>query len=476
MDWNILLGLFFLGVIVYCLLQIKRLWRKGHVAGQILKHFRNATPHQLAITERRFPHYMRGTVSAAVEQILREWSEIQDWMCLKKAHEEEPPSFNECLEVSLHQAPPRVVPPVYEDIDIGEDAPQAVLTDGFWLVERQGHPLAVMMVPYSDYQTGKGIRIEVATLADEAARKVSQEFLKQLEKSVQQATTYRGKVLSLESSERSFWGTAAAVKVHQLKSVERDTIILPSQTIELLERNVMQFIQQRPKLAQYRQSLKKGLLFYGPPGTGKSLTIQYLAGHLAEHTTLIITAEQVGYFAEYMQLARLLQPSLVVLEDVDLIARQREEIGSACGESLLNRLLNEMDGLAPDAEILFVLTTNRPEALEQALASRPGRVDQAIEFPLPDADGRERLIRLYAGDLAISPEVLRTMVLRTQGASAAFIKEFLRRSLQFHLVGASETELTLDSVNQALDELLFSGGTLNLKLLGVKPILEPEQT
>ena len=48
--------------------------------------------------------------------------------------------------------------------------------------------------------------------------------------------------------------------------------------------------------------------------------------------------------------------------------------------SALNKLLNEMDGLREDAEILFILTTNRPEQLEPALASRPGRIDQAIEF------------------------------------------------------------------------------------------------
>ena len=54
-----------------------------------------------------------------------------------------------------------------------------------------------------------------------------------------------------------------------------------------------------------------------------------------------------------------------------------------CNEVLLNRLLNEMDGLTEEADILFILTTNRPEALEAALTSRPGRIDQAIEFPRP---------------------------------------------------------------------------------------------
>src|ERR1700678_2196824 len=108
-------------------------------------------------------------------------------------------------------------------------------------------------------------------------------------------------------------------------------------------------------------------------------------------TTLLISAEQVGLLGEYMTLARLLQPSVVVIEDVDLIAADRENLNT-CEEVLLNKLLNEMDGLNEEADILFILTSNRPEALERALASRPGRVDQAIEFPLPDGDGRAKLV------------------------------------------------------------------------------------
>ena len=93
-----------------------------------------------------------------------------------------------------------------------------------------------------------------------------------------------------------------------------------------------------------------------------------------------------------------------------------------------------MDGLKEEADILFILTTNRPEALEAALASRPGRVDQAIEFPLPDEEGREKLVRLYArgrgtGGRTWSGQVVK----RTERVSAAFIKELMRRSVQFHL-------------------------------------------
>ena len=66
---------------------------------------------------------------------------------------------------------------------------------------------------------------------------------------------------------------------------------------------------------------------------------------------------------------------------------------------MLNLLLNEMDGLAPEARMLFVLTTNRPEVLEPALAARPGRVDQVIEIALPGEAERRLLVERYAGRL-----------------------------------------------------------------------------
>ena len=86
---------------------------------------------------------------------------------------------------------------------------------------------------------------------------------------------------------------------------------------------------------------------------------------------MLITAEQVGHLSEYMTLARLLQPSVVVIEDVDLIVRDRATMNSACEEVMLNKLLNEMDGLKKSADILFILTTNRPEA--GRLADGPAR-------------------------------------------------------------------------------------------------------
>jgi len=227
---------------------------------------------------------------------------------------------------------------------------------------------------------------------------------------------------------------------------------------------------QGAAMRKFGMATKKGLLFYGPPGTGKTHTIHYLIGALPGRTTLLVTAEQVGAIAEYAALARLLQPSVVVIEDVDLIARDRAQSG-VCEQSLLNRLLNEMDGLRENADVLFFLTTNRPEALEEALAARPGRIDQAIEFPLPDAAGRRKLVRLYSARAEIDDETVAEVVRRTEGVSAAFIKELMRRAAQFHLEcepHAERLDLEMNDFEQALEELLFAGGEFNRRVLGAE--------
>jgi ATP-dependent 26S proteasome regulatory subunit len=167
-----------------------------------------------------------------------------------------------------------------------------------------------------------------------------------------------------------------------------------------------------------------------------------------------------------MGLARLLVPAMVVIEDVDLIARDRNEMDGPCEESLLNRLLNEMDGLKEDADILFVLTTNRPEELESALAGRPGRIDQAIEVPVPDDIGRGKLVRLYGRGLTLETEIVDEAVRRTEGVSAAFIKELMRRIAQSAITRDGGQSVILADIDEALSDMLFAGGRLNVRLRG----------
>ena len=416
----------------------------------------------LAITERQFPYRVRADLQRGIDSLL-ETVRVLHFCGVRKQYAREGVNFTELL-VRDRNNPAIAVPPQYEEIDIGEDRPVRCLMTGLWLLEDGGTRFALFLEPIAPNARWDGIRLQVA--ADSAAgARVAQQVFTHFEEAVRQARSYRGKVLSLEW-EQSYSGAASGIKVHRLRRVARDQVILPRTTLELLERNVIQFVRQRARLAEWGLATKKGLLFYGPPGTGKTHTIHYLAAELPGTTTLLISAEQVGLLGEYMTLARLLQPSLVVIEDADLIARDRAHMDSACEEVLLNKLLNEMDGLKEDADILFVLTTNRPEALEAALTARPGRIDQAIEFPFPDAEGRQKLLRLYARGMPVADETVQATVRKTEGVSAAFIKELMRRAAQFRLERGGDDGVRGEDVDNALQELLFRGGSLNRKLLG----------
>ena len=334
-----------------------------------------------------------------------------------------------------------------------------------WLMEEEGRRYAVFLSPSKEYGRHTGSYLEIAVAAGPEGVKIVSGIFRDAEEALKEAQSYRGKVLSLESADM-YSGQVVGVRVHRLEPVGKEDLVLAESTVTLLERNVISFARQRHELSRHKMSLKKGLLFYGPPGTGKTFTIRYLATQLPDHTVLLVTAEQVGLIQEYIALARLLQPSMVVIEDADLIARNRAEMGNICEESALNRLLNEMDGLAEDAEMIFVLTTNRPEMIEPAVAGRPGRIDQAIEFPLPDENDRRRLARIYAREVPVSEETVRQIASRTRNVSAAFIKELMRRSTQFYIERNTNGDLSIGDIDGALNEMLFAGGRLNVRLLG----------
>src|ERR1043166_6044688 len=393
----------------------KRRAKPSLVLDEVVKHFRPLPLTEIITASREYPIAARVDLQEAVRKGLHERYQSR-LIGVHRMYGHSTMTFPDLLNT---QHDPVVIGPLqHSEIDIGEMLPARCLRQGLWLCNSAGLKFGVLMTPVERYGRDGGTHLEIAVPPGEAAAELSRTILDQLEKVVNECRSYRGKVISLEAADR--YGDAGAVKVHKLRTVRREEVILPEQTLRLLEQNVTGFIQRRDLLRELGMAAKKGLLFYGPPGTGKTYTIQYLATQLPGHTTLLVTAEQVTLLEHYFQLARFLQPSMLVIEDVDLIARAREQMRGGCEESLLNKLLNEMDGLGEDTGTLFVLTTNRPEQLEAALASRPGRIDQAIEFPLPDKGGRAKLVRLYARGLEISEELIEVIVAKTNRASAAF--------------------------------------------------------
>jgi ATP-dependent 26S proteasome regulatory subunit len=213
--------------------------------------------------------------------------------------------------------------------------------------------------------------------------------------------------------------------------------------------------------------MKRGLLLYGPPGTGKTLVTRYVINAMQGRTVLLLTGRGMGLISQSCAMARALQPATVVLEDVDLVAEERTRHDPGCN-ALLFELLNEMDGLEDDADVVFILTTNRPDILEPALASRPGRIDQAIEVPAPDASCRRRLFALYGRGLSLPEGSIETFVRRTDGVSAAFIKELVRRAALFAADEGADVAVKDRHVDEALHELVVQGGELTKSLLGAK--------
>jgi ATP-dependent 26S proteasome regulatory subunit len=192
----------------------------------------------------------------------------------------------------------------------------------------------------------------------------------------------------------------------------------------------------------------------------------YLAGRTQGRTVLLTTGRGLGMISSVAQMARILQPSTVVVEDVDLIAQERGMPGVQT-QPLLFELLNEMDGLRDDVDVLFVLTTNRPDILEPALAARPGRVDLAVALPLPDAEARRKLFALYARGLRLDVNDLDPFIARTEGASPAYIKELLRKAAVFGAIDGDGTtvRITDKHLDQAMDELT-EGGRLAERIAG----------
>jgi ATP-dependent 26S proteasome regulatory subunit len=208
---------------------------------------------------------------------------------------------------------------------------------------------------------------------------------------------------------------------------------------------------------------------------GKTHTIRYLMSRLPQTTVLMLSSNLLHLIREACSVARTLQPSMLIVEDVDLIGEER---GHRSSNPLLFQLLNEMDGLGEDVDVTFVLTTNRVDVLEPALAARPGRIDHAVEIPIPDAEGRRRLLAVYRGGLQLELADPERVIERTEGVTASFIKELLRRAAlnAADQDGASAADgpqralrVTDAHVHAALDVLLDDRNRLTRVLLGAQP-------
>nr|WP_241739952.1 MULTISPECIES: AAA family ATPase [Microbacterium] len=339
----------------------------------------------------------------------------------------------------------------------GPATSRRVVAMGVRLLMHEGAPIALTQRAASEQMGRPSAVLEVMG----ADPDVVSSFLARVRALMVEHSVLRGQVLSFTPTE--FGRSDAGATFLNRPIVTVDDVILPEGVLDEIVQHVIGIGEHRELLRAAGQHLKRGVLLYGPPGTGKTLTIRHLLTRSVGTTVILLTGTSIRFISAAAEIARTFQPSIVVLEDIDLVAMERH----TSPQPLLFEVLEALDGLDGDADVAFVMTTNRVEVLERALAERPGRVDLAVEVPLPALGERERLFRHYAHGLDLTDETLTAAAARTDGVTGSFAKELIRRSV---LLAAAQGEDMADAhLRAALDELMSARRHLTRRMLGTEP-------
>jgi cell division protease FtsH len=202
---------------------------------------------------------------------------------------------------------------------------------------------------------------------------------------------------------------------------------------------VVDFLKNPAKYKAMGARTPKGVLMIGPAGTGKTLLARATAGEANVAFFSMAGSEfmemLVGVGAsrvrDLFNTAKKSQPSIIFIDEVDAIGRQRGA-GFMGGhderEQTLNQILVEMDGFTQNEQIVVIAATNRPDVLDPALV-RPGRFDRRVMLDLPDIEGRKAILGIHAkGKPFIADVVWDKVAKRTVGFSGADLENMLNEA------------------------------------------------
>jgi cell division protease FtsH len=193
---------------------------------------------------------------------------------------------------------------------------------------------------------------------------------------------------------------------------------------------IVEFLKDPNRFAKLGGQIPKGALLVGSPGTGKTLLARAIAGEAGVPFFTISGSDFVEMFVgvgasrvrDMFEQAKKNAPCIVFIDEIDAVGRHRGHgLGNSNDEreQTLNQLLVEMDGFEANEGIIIIAATNRPDVLDPALL-RPGRFDRQVVVPVPDIEGREKILAVHMKKLPLAPDVNpRTIARGTPGFSGA---------------------------------------------------------
>jgi ATP-dependent 26S proteasome regulatory subunit len=207
----------------------------------------------------------------------------------------------------------------------------------------------------------------------------------------------------------------------KLKDVSWEDIILDPKTVEVVKEQVNELFDFSDYLKANNINVKRGVILAGCPGTGKTMLCKVLAKEM--HTTVIYAMpsqmERTVDVRRICEMAKDLAPSMLIIEDIDFIAENRDESHNA---GMVMELMNYMDGLQDFSEIVTLATTNAEDKIEDAVKNRPGRFDRIIQVPKPNAALRRRMLERFTSSFNVGEMDLDEIVKRTAKLSGAHLK------------------------------------------------------
>lgn len=193
---------------------------------------------------------------------------------------------------------------------------------------------------------------------------------------------------------------------------------------------IVEFLRDPTRFSKLGGQIPKGALLVGSPGTGKTLLARAIAGEAGVPFFTISGSDFVEMFVgvgasrvrDMFEQAKKNAPCIVFIDEIDAVGRHRGHgLGNSNDEreQTLNQLLVEMDGFEANEGIIIIAATNRPDVLDPALL-RPGRFDRQVVVPIPDIEGREKILSVHMKKVPLAPDVNpRTIARGTPGFSGA---------------------------------------------------------